>query len=112
MKKLNKILLTLSLVLCLGGGLLIGIGAFAGGIDEAQEIAGARMQHYDQEKTQLDEFSALDVDLAICDMEIRPSNDEHAYLESSPVFSGSCQTPSVNRTPMAVASFSICRQAH
>ena len=47
MKKLNKILLTLSLVLCLGGGLLIGIGAFAGGIDEAQEIAGARMQHYD-----------------------------------------------------------------
>lgn len=81
MKKLNKILLILSLVLCLGGGLLIGVGAFAGGIDEAQEIAGARMQHYDQEKTQLDEFSALDVDLAICDMEIRPSNDEHAYLE-------------------------------
>ena len=67
MKKLNKILLILSLVLCLGGGLLIGIGAFAGGIDEAQEIAGARMQHYDQEKTQLDDFSALD--------------DEHAYLE-------------------------------
>lgn len=81
MKKLNKILLILSLVLCLGGGLLIGVGAFAGGIDEAQEIAGARMQHYDQEKTQLDEFSALDVDLAICDMEIRPSDDEHAYLE-------------------------------
>lgn len=81
MKKLNKILLILSLVLCLGGGLLLGVGAFAGGIDEAQEIAGARMQHYDQEKTQLDEFSALDVDLAICDMEIRPSDDEHAYLE-------------------------------
>lgn len=81
MKKLNKILLTLSLVLCLGGGLLIGIGAFAGGIDEAQEIAGARMQHYDQEKTQLDEFSAIDAELAICNLEIRPSDDEHAYLE-------------------------------
>ena len=78
MKKLNKILLTLSLVLCLGGGLLIGIGAFAGGIDEAQEIAGARMQHYDQEKTQLDEFSAIDAELAICNLEIRPSDDEHA----------------------------------
>lgn len=81
MKKLNKILLTLSLVLCLGGGLLIGIGAFAGGIDEAQEIAGARMQHYDQEKTQLDELSAIDAELAICNLEIRPSDDEHAYLE-------------------------------
>lgn len=81
MKKLNKILLILSLVLCLGGGLLIGIGAFAGGIDEAQEIAGARMQHYDQEKTQLDEFSAIDAELAICNLEIRPSDDEHAYLE-------------------------------
>ncbi len=81
MKKLNKILLTLSLVLCLGGGLLIGIGAFAGGIDEAQEIAGARMQHYDQDKTQLDELSAIDAELAICNLEIRPSDDEHAYLE-------------------------------
>lgn len=81
MKKLNKILLILSLVLCLGGGLLIGIGAFAGGIDEAQEIAGARMQHYDQEKTQLDEFSAIDAELAICNLEIRPSDDKHAYLE-------------------------------
>ena len=81
MKKLNKILLILSLVLCLGGGLLIGIGAFAGGIDEAQEIAGARMQHYDQEKTQLDELSAIDAELAICNLEIRPSDDEHAYLE-------------------------------
>lgn len=81
MKKLNKILLILSLVLCLGGGLLIGVGAFAGGIDEAQEIAGARMQHYDQEKTQLDEFSAIDAELAICNLEIRPSDDEHAYLE-------------------------------
>ena len=81
MKKLNKILLILSLVLCLGGGLLIGIGAFAGGIDEAQEIAGARMQHYDQDKTQLDELSAIDAELAICNLEIRPSDDEHAYLE-------------------------------
>ena len=81
MKKLNKILLTLSLVLCLGGGLLIGAGAFAGGIDEAQEIAGARMQHYDQDKTQLDELSAIDAELAICNLEIRPSDDEHAYLE-------------------------------
>lgn len=81
MKKLNKILLTLSLVLCLGGGLLIGIGAFAGGIDEAQEIAGARMQHYDQDKTQLDELSAIDAELAICNLEICPSDDEHAYLE-------------------------------
>lgn len=81
MKKLNKILLILSLVLCLGGGLLIGIGAFAGGIDEAQEIAGARMQHYDQEKTQLDDFSTLDAELAIANLEIRPSDDEHAYLE-------------------------------
>lgn len=81
MKKLNKILLILSLVLCLGGGLLIGAGAFAGGIDEAQEIAGARMQHYDQDKTQLDELSAIDAELAICNLEIRPSDDEHAYLE-------------------------------
>ena len=39
------------------------------------------MQHYDQEKTQLDEFSAIDAELAICNLEIRPSDDEHAYLE-------------------------------
>ena len=81
MKKLNKILLILSLVLCFGGGLLLAIGAWAGGIDDAQEIADVRTQRYDQEKTQLDDFTALDADLSICSMEIRPSDDDHAYLE-------------------------------
>lgn len=98
MKKLNKILLILSLVLCLGGGLLIGAGAFAGGIDEAQEIAGARLSHVDQEKTLLDDFTTIDANLALCSMEIRPSEDEHAYLEyhvesraDSPAFHTSVQ---------------------
>lgn len=98
MKKLNKILLILSLVLCLGGGLLIGVGAFAGGIDEAQEIAGARLSHVDQEKTLLDDFTTIDANLALCSMEIRPSEDEHAYLEyhvesraDSPAFHTSVQ---------------------
>lgn len=81
MKKLNKILLILSLVLCFGGGLLLAIGAWAGGIDDAQELANVRIQRYDQEKTQLDDFIALDADLSICSMEIRPSDDDHAYLE-------------------------------
>ena len=81
MKKLNKILLILSLVLCFGGGLLLAIGAWAGGIDDAQEIANVRIQRYDQEKTQLDDFTALDADLSICSMEIRPSDDDRAYLE-------------------------------
>lgn len=81
MKTLNKILLILSLALCLGGGLLLAIGAWAGGIDDAQELADTRIQHYDQEKTLLDDFTALDVDLAMCSMEIRPSDDAHAYIE-------------------------------
>lgn len=81
MKKLNKILLTLSLVLCLGGGLLLAIGAWAGGIDDAQEIADVRTQRYEQEKTPLDTFSAIDADLALCSMEIRPSDNDRAYLE-------------------------------
>ncbi len=98
MKKLNKILLILSLVLCLGGGLLIGIGAWAGGTDDAQEIAGARLSHVDQEKTLLDDFTTIDANLALCSMEIRPSEDEHAYLEyhvesraDSPAFHTSVQ---------------------
>lgn len=98
MKKLNKILLILSLVLCLGGGLLLGGGAFAGGIDDAQEIAGARLSRVDQEKTLLDDFTTIDANLALCSMEIRPSEDEHAYLEyhvesraDSPAFHTSVQ---------------------
>lgn len=98
MKKLNKILLILSLVLCLGGGLLLGVGAWAGGTDDAQEIAGARLSHVDQEKTLLDDFTTIDANLALCSMEIRPSEDEHAYLEyhvesraDSPAFHTSVQ---------------------
>ncbi|MEE0434334.1 MAG: DUF4097 family beta strand repeat-containing protein [Peptococcaceae bacterium] len=81
MKKFNKILLILSLVLCLAGIVLCAGGALAGGIDDAQNIAGARLQRYDQEKTLLDDFTALDADLSVCSMEIRPSDDTHAYLE-------------------------------
>ena len=98
MKKLNKLLLILSLVLCLGGGLLLGVGAWAGGTDDAQEIAGARLSHVDQEKTLLDDFTTIDANLALCSMEIRPSEDEHAYLEyhvesraDSPAFHTSVQ---------------------
>lgn len=98
MKKLNKILLILSLVLCLGGGLLLGVGAWAGGTDDAQEIAGARLSRVDQEKTLLDDFTTIDANLALCSMEIRPSEDEHAYLEyhvesraDSPAFHTSVQ---------------------
>lgn len=81
MKKLNKILLILSLALCLGGGVLLAIGAFAGGIDDAQEIAGTRTRTYNQEKTQLDAFTAIEADLSLSDLEVRPSGDDHAYLE-------------------------------
>lgn len=81
MKKLNKILLILSLALCLGGGVLLAVGAFAGGIDDAQEIAGTRTRTYNQEKTQLDAFTAIEADLSLSDLEVRPSGDDHAYLE-------------------------------
>lgn len=81
MKKLNRILLVLSLALCLVGGVLLAVGAFAGGIDDAQEIAGTRTRTYSQEKTQLEDFTTIDVDLALLDLEIRPSGDDHAYLE-------------------------------
>lgn len=81
MKKLNKILLLLSLALCLVGGVLLAVGAFAGGIDDVQEIAGTRTRTYNQEKTQLEDFSSINADLATSDLEIRLSDDEHAYLE-------------------------------
>lgn len=81
MKTLNKILLILSLVLCLVGGAILGLSAWAGGIDEAQEIAGTHVKSYDQEKTKLDEFSALNADLNVADLEIRSSDDEHSWLE-------------------------------
>lgn len=81
MKKLNKILLILSLALCLGGGVLLAVGAFAGGIDDAQEIAGTRTRTYNQEKTQLEAFTAIEADLSLSDLEVRPSGDDHAYLE-------------------------------
>lgn len=81
MKKLNRILLVLSLALCLVGGVLLAVGAFAGGIDDAQEIAGTRTRTYSQEKTQLEDFTTIDADLALLDLEIRPSGDDHAYLE-------------------------------
>lgn len=81
MKQLNKILLILSLALCLSGGVLLAVGAFAGGINDAQEIAGTRTRTYNQEKTQLDAFTAIEADLSLSDLEIRPSGDDHAYLE-------------------------------
>lgn len=81
MKKLNKILLILSLALCLGGGVLLAVGAFTGGIDDAQEIAGTRTRTYNQEKTQLEAFTAIEADLSLSDLEVRPSGDDHAYLE-------------------------------
>lgn len=81
MKKLNKILLILSLALCLGGGVLLAAGAFAGGINDAQDIAGTRTRTFSQEKTQLDPFTAIEADLSISDLDIRPSGDDHAYLE-------------------------------
>lgn len=81
MKKLNKILLILSLALCLGGGVLLAVGAFAGGINDAQEIAGTRTRTYNQEKTQLEAFTAIEADLSLSDLEVRPSGDDHAYLE-------------------------------
>lgn len=81
MKKLNRILLVLSLALCLVGGVLLAVGAFAGGIDDAQEIAGTRTRTYSQEKTQLEDFTTIDADLTLLDLEIRPSGDNHAYLE-------------------------------
>lgn len=81
MKKLNKILLILSLALCLGGGVLLAVSAFAGGISDAQELSGTRTRTYNQEKTLLDPFTAIDADLSLSDLEIRPSGDDHAYLE-------------------------------
>lgn len=81
MKKFNKILLILSLVLCLAGVVLCVGGAWAGGIDDAQEMAGTHTRTYDQEKTPLDAFSAIDADLSIANLSIRPSADDRAYLE-------------------------------
>lgn len=81
MKQLNKILLILSLALCLSGGVLLAVGAFAGGINDAQEIAGTRTRTYNQEKTRLDAFTAIEADLSLSDLEVRPSGDDHAYLE-------------------------------
>lgn len=81
MKQLNKILLILSLALCLSGGVLLAVGAFTGGINDAQEIAGTRTRTYNQEKTQLEAFTAIEADLSLSDLEVRPSGDDHAYLE-------------------------------
>lgn len=81
MKKFNKILLILSLVLCLAGIVLCAGGALAGGTDDAQKIAGTHTRTYTQKKTPLETFSAIDAELSIADLSIRPSADNRAYLE-------------------------------
>lgn len=81
MKKANKILLLLSLLLCLIGGVIFGIGSWAGGVDALHELRGNRTQSYDQDKTPLDTFTKIDANLNYADLTIRPSDDDKAYLE-------------------------------
>lgn len=80
MNKVTKIILLIAVVLCLIGGILFGIGIAAGGKTQLSKSDFSNLNKYELEKTKLDDFSSLDVDLSEMDLYIQTSDDDHCYL--------------------------------
>lgn len=91
MKKTVKTLLAAALILCASGGILYGAGIAGGGKTyvQAAELQGGAVSSekgkgiktYRMEKTQIDDIRALNVDLKHADFQIKPSADDHYYME-------------------------------
>lgn len=99
MKLRSKLILTVSLS-CMGAGLLLaGAGALCGGVpgilisSEGFQPASRSKEPYILEKTQIDPFSAAEMDLSCsADIQILSSDDGNCYLEY--LLDGSGQEPS------------------
>lgn len=88
MKKYAKIGLISGVVLCVAGGVLVGIGTAAGG---RAYVRAADLNSMDgrvreeefltMEKTKLEEIRELELDITDLDVSIQPSGDDNYYLE-------------------------------
>lgn len=90
MKKTNKYLLAAGAIFCAVGILFFGVGAISGGKNyvssaDLNRISGAAMNdssdnHAILSKTQIDNFSSVNIDLRNLDLEIKESDDENSYI--------------------------------
>lgn len=89
MNKIAKTALMTGTALCVAGVVLSTAGYFAGGKDFTYAsdhfyVSGGNSSDKNlavMEKQQIDDFTKLDVDFSNLDLEIRPSDDTHYYME-------------------------------
>lgn len=90
MKKTNKRLLAAAGIFCAVGILFFGVGVASGGRNyvktaDLNRISGAAMMdsgdsHSILSKTQIDDFSSLNIDLKNIDLDIQSSDDDNFYI--------------------------------
>ena len=86
MNKLSKRTLLLAVALCVLGIILFAIGAGTGGIRDLASAgvdnlpSSGSMKEYQMEKTKLDDFDSLNIDVSYMDIHILPSEDDACYL--------------------------------
>lgn len=86
MNKLSKYILLLAVIFCIVGGVLLAIGIGSGGL---HFLSSAKNDHrqlsskeklYQMDKTQIDHFKNLTIDVSDMDVKILPSEDDSCYL--------------------------------
>lgn len=85
MKRFTKIILAVALAMCLIGGVLLLVGIYSGGRNylESSYLDSSSKDGYkiySMDKTKIDNFNSVDVDLSNCDVTMKPSEDNHFYL--------------------------------
>lgn len=85
MSKFTKIILLITVIICIVGSILLGIGYVGGGLQffakaDANGTNYDSLKVYSMEKTRLEDFSNINIDCSDMDLEILPSNDSFCYL--------------------------------
>lgn len=80
MNKIIKVALSLAIIACVCGGILFGIGVVTGGKEEFAKTGNQSIKKYELDKTKLDDFSSLNIDLGYMDLRIKPSDDDNCYF--------------------------------
>lgn len=87
MNKLTKRTLLAAAALCVIGGILLAVGIGSGGLRflastnlTTMEPIASSSKLYEENKTKLDEFSSLNIDVAYLDLTVLPSEDDSCYL--------------------------------